>query len=93
MTHLICSSSCQVIKQYHDREKEIAKMRAAVEQQEQQEQQLIGDVTEMRNRWLTPLKELIERISENFGHFFTAMDCCGEVDLSIPEDQVSGLSS
>ena len=64
-------------------------MRAALERQEREEQQLRGDVTEMRNQWLTPLNDLIARINTNFSRFFAAMDCSGEVDLSVPEDQVS----
>ncbi|XP_070206218.1 structural maintenance of chromosomes protein 5-like [Littorina saxatilis] len=76
-----------VIKQYHDREREIARIQSSLEKQEQEEQRVRGNVTEMRNQWLNPLKELIERINENFSFFFTAMGCNGEVDLSIPEDQ------
>ena len=64
-------------------------MRAALERQEREEQKLRGDVTEMRSQWLTPLNDLIKRINKNFSRFFTAMDCSGEVDLSVPEDQVS----
>ncbi|XP_076444163.1 structural maintenance of chromosomes protein 5-like [Babylonia areolata] len=76
-----------VVQQYQNRQKEIERMRAELERKEREEQQLKGDVTDMRNQWLDPLKELIDRINVNFARFFSAMDCCGEVDLNIPDDQ------
>lgn len=34
------------------------------------------------------LKDHIKNINKNFSYFFSAMGCCGEVDLSIPESEV-----
>ncbi|KAL8562706.1 hypothetical protein ACOMHN_011277 [Nucella lapillus] len=76
-----------VIQQYHTRKKEIERMQADLEHREREESRLKGDVTEMRSQWLTPLRELIERINVNFAQFFSAMDCCGEVDLSVPDNE------
>ena len=35
----------------------------------------------MKERWLNPLKELVEKINEKFSYFFSSMQCAGEVDL------------
>ncbi len=37
--------------------------------------------------WLTPLKELLEGVSEKFSEFFTEMRCVGQVKLL--ENEVS----
>ena len=41
------------------------------------------------NSWLTPLQELIAKISEKYSVFFRRMGCAGEVTLSM--DQVFRL--
>lgn len=34
-----------------------------------------------KERWLNPLKQLVEQINEKFTAFFRSMNCAGEVDL------------
>lgn len=34
-----------------------------------------------KERWLNPLKLLVEQINEKFTAFFRSMNCAGEVDL------------
>lgn len=36
---------------------------------------------QVKERWLNPLKELVEKINEKFSNFFSSMQCAGEVDL------------
>lgn len=45
---------------------------------------------QVKERWLNPLKELVEKINEKFSNFFSSMQCAGEVDLHI-ENEVKQL--
>ena len=38
-------------------------------------------VQQAKERWLNPLKLLVEQINEKFSEFFRSMQCAGEVDL------------
>lgn len=38
-------------------------------------------VCQAKERWLNPLKQLVEQINEKFSEFFRSMQCAGEVDL------------
>lgn len=42
-----------------------------------------------KERWLNPLKQLVEQINEKFTAFFCSMNCAGEVDLH-SEKEVNG---
>ena len=44
---------------------------------------------EVKAKWIEPLKDLIGRINQNFGYYFSTMKCAGEVDLAIPNNPVS----
>ena len=63
-------------------------MKAEVAKQERAEAKMHSDVAQLKEQWLEPLKQLIDRINENFTFFFSAMDCAGEVDLHQPENPV-----
>lgn len=38
-------------------------------------------VWQAKERWLKPLKQLVEQINAKFSDFFRHMQCAGEVDL------------
>ncbi|KAI5099428.1 structural maintenance of chromosomes protein 5 [Silurus meridionalis] len=40
-----------------------------------------ADLSERKERWLNPLKQLVDQINEKFSDFFRSMNCAGEVDL------------
>uniref|UniRef100_A0A7E4ZZ67 Structural maintenance of chromosomes protein 5 n=1 Tax=Panagrellus redivivus TaxID=6233 RepID=A0A7E4ZZ67_PANRE len=46
------------------------------------------DMTALLERWIHPLRELIERINVNFSTFFAKIKCAGQVVLSEPEDKL-----
>ncbi|KFO27206.1 Structural maintenance of chromosomes protein 5 [Fukomys damarensis] len=41
----------------------------------------------VKERWLNPLKELVEKINEKFSNFFSSMQCAGEVDLHTENEE------
>lgn len=38
-------------------------------------------LSQAKERWLDPLKQLVEQINNKFSDFFRSMQCVGEVDL------------
>lgn len=38
-------------------------------------------LSQAKERWLNPLKQLVEQINDKFSDFFRSMQCAGEVDL------------
>lgn len=38
-------------------------------------------VSQAKEHWLNPLKQLVERINGKFSEFFRSMQCAGEIDL------------
>lgn len=38
-------------------------------------------VSQAKERWLNPLKQLVDQINDKFSNFFRSMQCAGEVDL------------
>ncbi|XP_068694094.1 structural maintenance of chromosomes protein 5-like [Montipora foliosa] len=75
-------SNPQVVKDYERRKKGISDLRKQVEGQEQDLESKQNEITSCKERWLTPLQELVTRINEKYGEFFRLMGCAGEVALS-----------
>lgn len=75
-------SNPQVVKEYERRKKGISDLRKQVEGQEQDLESKQNEITSCKERWLTPLQELVTRINEKYGEFFRLMGCAGEVALS-----------
>ncbi|XP_005089499.1 structural maintenance of chromosomes protein 5 [Aplysia californica] len=76
----------QVVREYEKREKEIKVMEESLNQRESQRHTHQEDVSRLREEWLGPLNELINRINQNFSFFFSSLQCCGEVSLNVPEN-------
>jgi len=52
-------------------------------------EQMTNEIETLKEKWLQPLQQLIEKINTNFSSYFFAMDCAGEVTLSHGENNVS----
>ncbi|KAM6104729.1 LOW QUALITY PROTEIN: structural maintenance of chromosomes protein 5 [Pterocles gutturalis] len=44
-------------------------------------------ISQVKERWLNPLKRLIEQINEKFSSFFGSMQCVGEVDPHVENEE------
>ncbi|KAL9986165.1 hypothetical protein ACROYT_G000260 [Oculina patagonica] len=75
-------SNPQVVKEYERRKKEISELNGQVEGQEKNLEEEQEKIASLKERWLTPLQELVSRINEKYGDFFRMMGCAGEVALS-----------
>uniref|UniRef100_A0A7E4VMQ2 Structural maintenance of chromosomes protein 5 n=1 Tax=Panagrellus redivivus TaxID=6233 RepID=A0A7E4VMQ2_PANRE len=47
-----------------------------------------ADMTELLERWIHPLRDLVERINVNFSNFFAKINCAGQVVLAEPEEKL-----
>lgn len=50
---------------------------------------ITAEIENLKEKWLKPLEQLVNKINLNFSSYFSAMDCAGEVTLSHGEDIVS----
>ncbi|XP_061696300.1 structural maintenance of chromosomes protein 5 isoform X2 [Syngnathoides biaculeatus] len=66
-----CNKQAQEIKQL---EQELTEKNAALIAFRQK-------MSEAKEYWLTPLKQLVQQINKKFSDFFRALECTGEVDL------------
>ncbi|XP_056154984.1 structural maintenance of chromosomes protein 5 [Lampris incognitus] len=70
-----------VIEEYNQREQEIKNLEKELEDKRNALNAHRQNIAEAKERWLDPLKELVEQINEKFSEFFRSMQCAGEVDL------------
>ncbi|XP_052749522.1 structural maintenance of chromosomes protein 5 [Galleria mellonella] len=71
----------QVIKEYDEREKLIAKLKAEVNNSSDVNKELDIKMKRISSQWLPPLLELLRDINRNFGDMFAKMGCAGEIKL------------
>ncbi|XP_029012929.1 structural maintenance of chromosomes protein 5 [Betta splendens] len=70
-----------VVDEYNKREQEIKNLEKELEEQNNALSAYRQNISEAKERWLNPLKQLIEQINVKFSDFFRSMQCAGEVDL------------
>uniref|UniRef100_A0A7N8Y246 Structural maintenance of chromosomes protein 5 n=1 Tax=Mastacembelus armatus TaxID=205130 RepID=A0A7N8Y246_9TELE len=75
------SLSETVVDEYNRREQEIKHLEKELEAKTNALNTYRQNITEAKERWLNPLKQLVEQINDKFSDFFRSMQCAGEVDL------------
>ncbi|XP_076875246.1 structural maintenance of chromosomes protein 5 isoform X2 [Brachyhypopomus gauderio] len=70
-----------VVEEYNRREQEIKTMEKELEEKTNALTTYRQNISEAKERWLMPLKQLVEQINVKFSEFFRSMHCAGEVDL------------
>ncbi|XP_030625495.1 structural maintenance of chromosomes protein 5 [Chanos chanos] len=70
-----------VVEEYNRREQEIKNMEKEYDEKMNALHTYRQNISEAKERWLNPLKQLVEQINEKFSDFFRSMQCAGEVDL------------
>ncbi|XP_061704985.1 structural maintenance of chromosomes protein 5 [Cydia pomonella] len=71
----------QVIKEYEEREKEIAKLKTDVSSNSDVHKELESKMNSIREKWLPPLENLLRDIDKSFGEMFAKLGCAGEIKL------------
>ncbi|XP_034551442.1 structural maintenance of chromosomes protein 5 [Notolabrus celidotus] len=70
-----------VVDEYNRREQEIKNLEKELEEKSNNLNAYRQNIAEAKERWLNPLKQLVEQINAKFSDFFRQMQCAGEVDL------------
>ncbi|XP_045912329.1 structural maintenance of chromosomes protein 5 [Micropterus dolomieu] len=70
-----------VVDEYNRREQEIKNLEKELEDKSNDLNAYRQNISEAKERWLNPLKQLVEQINGKFSDFFRSMQCAGEVDL------------
>uniref|UniRef100_A0A673Y4C3 Structural maintenance of chromosomes protein 5 n=1 Tax=Salmo trutta TaxID=8032 RepID=A0A673Y4C3_SALTR len=70
-----------VVDEYNRREQEIKNLEKELDEKSNALKTYRQNISEAKERWLNPLKQLVEQINDKFSDFFRSMQCAGEVDL------------
>eukprot|EP00117_Sycon_ciliatum_P034082 scpid19614/ scgid4000/ Structural maintenance of chromosomes protein 5; Protein expressed in male leptotene and zygotene spermatocytes 453 len=76
----------KVVEEYEKRKEEIEKMEQSLDTEKDDLQGLTTEITEIKEKWLDPLKQLINKINGKYGEFFSKLGCNGEVQLEENDD-------
>ncbi|KAG7521029.1 structural maintenance of chromosomes protein 5 [Solea senegalensis] len=76
-----------VVDEYNRRDQEIKHLEKELEDKSTALNAYRQNISEAKNRWLNPLKQLVEQINVKFSDFFRSMQCAGEVDLHTENEE------
>ncbi|XP_062064380.1 structural maintenance of chromosomes protein 5 isoform X3 [Lepus europaeus] len=76
-----------VVEEYTKREEEIEQLTKELKGKRIELDRYRENISQVKERWLNPLKELVEKINEKFSNFFSSMQCAGEVDLHTENEE------
>ncbi|KAF7655218.1 hypothetical protein LDENG_00059390, partial [Lucifuga dentata] len=76
-----------VVEEFERREQEIKNLEKELEEKSKSLNAYRQNITEAKQRWLNPLKQLVDQINDKFSYFFRSMDCAGEVDLHYENEE------
>ncbi|KAM6183645.1 structural maintenance of chromosomes protein 5 isoform 2-T2 [Erethizon dorsatum] len=76
-----------VVQEYTKREEEIIHITEELKRKKVELDKYRENISQVKEQWLNPLKELVEKINEKFSDFFSSMQCAGEVDLHTENEE------
>ncbi|XP_069481894.1 structural maintenance of chromosomes protein 5 [Ambystoma mexicanum] len=76
-----------VVDEYTKRAQEITQLTEELNQKKTELDKYRQNITQVKERWLNPLKQLVEQINVKFSEFFSSMQCAGEVDLHTENEE------
>ncbi|NXE83490.1 SMC5 protein, partial [Cochlearius cochlearius] len=79
--------NASVVEEYNKQTQEIEQLTEYLEGKKNELDNYKQNISQVKERWLTPLKKLIEQINEKFSNFFSSMQCVGEVDLHVENEE------
>uniref|UniRef100_A0A2D4GUZ2 Structural maintenance of chromosomes protein 5 n=3 Tax=Micrurus corallinus TaxID=54390 RepID=A0A2D4GUZ2_MICCO len=79
--------NASVVEEYNKRVKEIAQMTTELEEKKKELDSYRKNISQVKERWLNPLKKMIDQINEKFSSFFSSMQCAGEIDLHTENEE------
>ena len=84
--NLLTEGNPHTIRKYHERQKEIDRLKERVANFEGELDGLDGQIHDIRSIWEPELDRLIQQISEAFSHNFAQIGCAGQVGVHKDDD-------
>ncbi|KAM8792563.1 structural maintenance of chromosomes protein 5, partial [Eudromia elegans] len=79
--------NASVVEEYSKRTQEIQQLMEELEEKKNVLENYKQNISQVKEKWLSPLKNLVEQINEKFSSFFSSMQCAGEVDLHVENEE------
>ncbi|XP_061873790.1 structural maintenance of chromosomes protein 5 isoform X2 [Colius striatus] len=79
--------NASVVEEYNKQTQEIEQLTGYLEEKKKELDNYKQNIAQVKEKWLNPLKKLIEKINEKFSNFFSSMQCVGEVDLHVENEE------
>ncbi|XP_010224723.1 PREDICTED: structural maintenance of chromosomes protein 5 [Tinamus guttatus] len=79
--------NASVVEEYSKRTQEIQQLMEELEEKKNVLENYRQNISQVKEKWLSPLKNLVEQINEKFSNFFSSMQCAGEVDLHVENEE------
>ncbi|KAL8203255.1 UNVERIFIED_CONTAM: Structural maintenance of chromosomes protein 5 [Gekko kuhli] len=79
--------SASVVDDCNKRAEEIQQMTLELQEKQKELDDFRQNISQVKEKWLNPLKQLVDRINEKFSSFFSSMQCAGEVDLHTENEE------
>ncbi|XP_072114208.1 structural maintenance of chromosomes protein 5 [Mobula birostris] len=76
-----------VVDEYKRRKQEIENLSDELNKKKNELENYKLNISQVKERWLNPLKQLVEQINEKFSEYFRSMQCAGEVDLHTDSEE------
>ncbi|XP_059830738.1 structural maintenance of chromosomes protein 5 [Hypanus sabinus] len=76
-----------VVDEYKRRKQEIENLSDELNKKKSELENYKLNISQVKERWLNPLKQLVEQINEKFSEYFRSMQCAGEVDLHTDSEE------
>lgn len=75
-----------ILREYEEMQNDIQNLTEFVKKKSTLLREMTIEIEKLKEMWLQPLQQLVEKINENFSTYFSEMDCAGEVTLSHGEN-------
>uniref|UniRef100_UPI00398F87BA structural maintenance of chromosomes protein 5 isoform X1 n=2 Tax=Pristiophorus japonicus TaxID=55135 RepID=UPI00398F87BA len=76
-----------VVDEYKRRKQEIENLSEELNRKKNELENYKLNISQVKERWLNPLKQLVEQINEKFSEYFRSMQCAGEIDLHTENEE------
>ncbi|NWT05556.1 SMC5 protein, partial [Mionectes macconnelli] len=79
--------NASVVEEYNKQTQEIQQLTEYLEEKKNELNNYRQKISQVKERWLNLLKDMIEQINAKFSKFFSSMQCVGEVDLHAENEE------
>ncbi|XP_053825121.1 structural maintenance of chromosomes protein 5 isoform X1 [Vidua chalybeata] len=79
--------SASVVEEYNKQTQEIQQLTEYLEEKKNELNNYKQNISQIKEKWLNLLKVMIEQINGKFSKFFSSMQCVGEVDLHMENEE------